>query len=196
MYDSSVKHKYYFKNPKSEIAKDIILGLALAGSIIAFGMVSPYSTASSLLKVLKNRSYNKKNCYNVFYRLKRQGYIATKRHNHQIYISLTTEGKKKAGRFQIDSLSIAKPKRWDRKWLIVIFDIADKKRIKREALRGFLKRLQFCQLQKSVWVHPFDCQDEVRLLVDFFGFTNKELQFIVADTIDSQEKLKDYFKVF
>lgn len=190
-----MQHTHYFKKPKSEIAKDIILGLALAGSIVALGMVSPYATASALLKVLKNKRYNKKNCYNVFYRLKRQGYIITQQHNHQLYISLTAEGRKKAGRFQVNSLSIAKPKRWDKKWRIVIFDIADKKRIKREALRGFLKRLEFYQLQKSVWIHPFDCKDEVRLLADFFAFTNKELQFIIAETIENQEKLKDYFRI-
>lgn len=190
-----MKYKYYFKKPKSEIAKDILLGLALAGSIVALGMVSPYAIASALLKVLKKKRYDKKNCYNVFYRLKRQGYIVAERHNHQLYISLTPEGKKKAGKFQINSLSIAKPKKWDKKWRIVIFDIEDKKRIKREALRGFLKRLQFYQLQKSVWVHPFDCEDEVRLLKDFLGLTSKQVQFIIAETIDNQEKLKDYFRV-
>ena len=190
-----MQHKYYLKKPKLEIAKDIILGLALAGSIVALGMVSPYATASALLRILKNKRYNKKNCYNVFYRLKKQGYITTQWHNHQLYISLTAEGKKKAGRFQVNSLSIAKPKRWDKKWRIVIFDIKDKQRIKREALRGFLKRLQFYKLQKSVWIHPFDCKDEVRLLADFFGFANKELQFIVAETIESQEKLKNYFRI-
>ena len=195
MYDSSVKDECYLKKTQSEITKDIILGLVLAGSIVALGAVSPYSIASSLLRIFSKKRYDKKNCYNVFYRLKRQGYIITERHNHQIYISLTAEGKKKAGRFQIDSLVIAKPKKWDGKWRIVIFDIQDKQRVKREGLRGFLKRLQFCQLQKSVWIHAFDCRDEVQLLKDFFGFSNKELQFIVAETIDNQQKLKDYFRV-
>ena len=190
-----MRYKYYFKKPKSEIAKDIILGLALAGSVLAVSTLSPYSTASALLRLLKNKRYSKKNCYNVFYRLKKQGYLATEIHNHQIYISLTAEGKKKAGRFQIDSLSIKKPKKWDKKWRIVIFDIQDKHRVKREALRGFLKRLTFYQLQKSVWIYPFDCEDEIRLLQEFFGFTNQELQLIVAETVDNAEKLRRHFKV-
>lgn len=191
-----MKYKYYFKKPKSEIAKDVILGLALAGGVVALGAVSPYSIASALLRILKSGSHNsKKKCYDVFYRLKRQGHIALEEHNNQIYVSLTPTGRKKAGRFQVNSLSIAKPKKWDRKWRIVIFDIEDKKRIKREALRGFLKRLEFYQLQKSVWVHPFNCEDEVRLLQDFFGFNNREVQLIVAETVDNSEQLRSHFKI-
>jgi len=190
-----MRYKYYFKKPKSEIAKDIILGLALAGSVLAVSALSPYSTASALLRLLKNKRYNKKNCYNVFYRLKKQGYLATEIYNHQIYISLTAEGKKKAGRFQIDSLSIKKPKKWDKKWRIVIFDIAQLKKMHREAFRGKLKTLGFYLLQKSVWVCPFNCKDEIELLRSFFGLNESELRFIVAEDVGSSEELRKFFKI-
>lgn len=189
-----MKYKYYFKKPKTEIAKDILVGLALAGAVVMVAAISPSSVALSILQALKkNKKYDKKKSYDVFYRLKREGYITVGKHNHQMYISLTPEGKKKAGRFQINSLHVKKPKRWDGDWRVVVFDIKHKQRIKREALRGFLKRMGFYQLQKSVWLHPYDCRPEVELLKEFFGFTTKELTFLLAHQIEDDGRLRKVF---
>ena len=189
------QYKYYFKKPKGEIVKDILTWVAIGGAV-AFAAASSSSFISNLLrKFAKKQRYNKRSVVNAFYRLRKEGYIHIQRSGHQIYISLTPEGRKKAGRFQINSLQIEKPKHWDKKWRIVIFDIKHKNRVKREALRGFLKRLGFYQLQKSVWAHPYNCEDEVRLLKDFFGFTVNELQLIVAEHIDSASTLCKHFRL-
>lgn len=116
-----------------------------------------------------------------------------RRYNHQIYISLTKEGKKKAGRFQIDSLQIQKPKRWDRKWRIVLFDIENSKGIKREALRGKLRELGFYLYQKSVWIHPYKCEDEINTLKEFFGLGEEEICLIVAEGIANEKKVREHF---
>ena len=39
---------------------------------------------------------------------------------------LTDKGKNKAITFKIDSMEIKKPKQWDNKWRIVLFDIPEK----------------------------------------------------------------------
>lgn len=189
------QYKYYFKKPKGKIVKDILAWAAIGGAI-AFAAASSSSFIPNLLrKLAKKQRYNKRSVGNAFYRLRKEGCIHIQRSGHQIYISLTPEGRKKAGRFQINSLQVKKPKHWDKKWRIVIFDIKHKHRIKREALRGFLKRLGFYQLQKSVWVHPYDCEDEVRLLQDFFGFTAHELQLIVAERIDNADAPHKHFRL-
>jgi len=161
------KYKYYFRKPKSEIIKDI-LKLFLISGAICIAANSPYF----VLNILKNIKSLKK-----------------------YYISLTSEGKKKAGRFQIDSLKIAKPKNWDKKWRLVIFDISQLKKHYREALRGKLKELGFCRLQKSIWIYPFYCKDELELLEKFFGLTNKEIRLITAEDIGDDKWLRKYFKL-
>ena len=83
----------------------------------------------------------------------------------------------------------------NRKWRIIIFDISDLHRVKREAFRGFLKRLQFYKLQESVWIHPFECKREVELLKEFFGFTSKEIQLIVAEQVENSDFLRTKFKI-
>ena len=78
---------------------------------------------------------------------------------------------------------------------MVIFDIAQIKKIYREAFRGKLKDLGFRSLQKSVWVHPYKCQAEIELLRDFFGLSYKELRLIVAQSIGIDEELKKEFRL-
>lgn len=45
--------------------------------------------------------------------------------------------------------------RWNGKWHIVLFDISEKEREKRNVLREFIKRLGFGKLFESTWISPF-----------------------------------------
>ncbi len=189
-----MKYKYYLKKPKSEIVKDIISWLVIAGAVY-IAASSPYFVLN-LMKAFKRwQKYPKKKIADAFYRLRRKGCIEIRKKDHQIYISLTEKGKKMAGWLQIDALKIKRPEKWDGKWRIVIFDIAQLKKIYREALRGKLKELGFYPLQKSVWIYPFDCRDEVELLREFFGLTQKELRLIIAEDIGPDEYLRKFFKL-
>jgi DNA-binding transcriptional regulator PaaX len=154
---------------------------------------SPYFIRSVLRARKKWKKYSKKTITNAFYNLRSQNLIEIKGDGKQIYISLTEKGRKKAGYMQIDALDIKKPKVWDKKWRIVIFDISELKRVYREAFRGKLKELGFYQLQKSVWIHPFDCRAEIELLRDFFGLRERELKLIVADDIGNDTEIKEKF---
>jgi len=191
------KYKYYFRKPKSEIVKDILYWLAISGAVF-IAASSPYfvwNLEKEFFKWLKGKRYKRKKTYNAFYRLRKEGCIEIEKKNHQIYICLTEKGKKKAGWLQIDSLEIKKPKRWDKKWRIVIFDIAQLKKLYRDAFRGKLKELGFYPLQKSVWIHPYDCRDEIGLLREFFGLNQRELRIILAEDIGRDDWLKNIFKL-
>ena len=174
--------------------------MLLVGSI-AVAATSPYFVSRVLPKIVKYAGYKiknikyKKRFYNTFYRLKKEDLIQFENKNGQIYISLTKEGRKKAGKYQIDDLEIKKPSKWDEKWRILIFDIKDKQKLKREALRGKIKQLGLFQLQKSVWVYPYDFEKEIELLRSFFGFSSSEMQFIVASKIENDRELKNHFEI-
>ncbi|MBU1179123.1 hypothetical protein KKB69_02200 [Patescibacteria group bacterium] len=186
------KYKYYFKKPKSEIVKDVMNCLLVSGTIIIAAQ-SPYFVRS-LLKSFKDwDKYPKKKVSDTFSNLRKQGFIEIERKNKQIYIKLTEEGRKRAGMYQIGHLEIKKPKKWDRKWRLVIFDIAQLKKTYREAFRGKIKELGFCCLQKSVWAHPFECRAEIELLRDFFGLSQDELRLIVAVELGDDSNLRALF---
>lgn len=182
------KYKYYFRKPRSEIVKDVFKTLILVGAISIAGN-SPHFLSDIWKGYQKWRKYPKKKLRDAFSSLLKQGYVEVIEKNHQIFVTLTEEGRKKAGWLQIGALEIKKPKRWDGKWRLVIFDIAELKKIHREAFRGKLKELGFCQLQKSVWIYPYDCRAEIDLLRDFFGLNREELRLIVAEDVGSDRKL-------
>jgi DNA-binding transcriptional regulator PaaX len=193
------KYKYYFRKPRSEIVKDILSYLAIAG-LTSVAATSPYFVSNLMKGVnkwFKNKKYKNegKRVYNAFYKLRREGCIDIKIKNHQLYISLTEKGKRKANWLQIDALKIKEPKKWDGKWRLIMFDISQIKKTYREVFRGKLKELGFYPFQKSVWIHPFDCRDEIELLKEFFGFSDKELSLIIAESIGPDKGFKKIFKL-
>ena len=48
------------------------------------------------------------------------------------------------------------------------FDIPEKLKRAREVLRDKLKDIGFIELQKSVFAHPFECEDEINFIVEVF----------------------------
>ena len=186
------EYKYYFKKPKSEIVRDVFSWLCIGGAV-ALAATSPYFVQNLLSARKKFKRYPNKKISSTFDTLRRQGFLLVEKRGNQIYISLTEEGRKKAGMCQIGELAIKKPKKWDGKWRLLIFDIPEKRKIAREALRGKLKELGFRKFQQSVWMHPYDCTAEVDLLKRFFGLIDKEAQLIIAEKIGEQGEWQEAF---
>ncbi len=184
---------------KGEVARIILKGIFLAGGI-AIASTSPYFATQILPEIIKYARYKKKKkeieekkFYNAFYKLKRQGLVNMQYRGKQLYISLTPEGKKEVGKYQIDDLKIKKPLRWDKKWRILIFDIKEKNKVKREALRGKLKELGLYPLQKSVWVCPYEFFREMDMLRRFFGLKGDEMKVITASEIEGDKAIRTFF---
>lgn len=183
---------------KRETAKNILQFLLVAGAVV---IAASNPRFGSLLLRGAMREYNRKKrfqanrqkFYSAFIYMRKHGLIDIQYDGRQMYFSLTDEGKKKAGKYKINDLKIKKPKKWDGKWHILIFDIEDKQKIKREALRGKIKELHLYQLQKSVWVHPYDLAKPMKLLREFFGLTDQEIRIIIADRVENDKPLRIYF---
>lgn len=83
-------------------------------------------------------------------------------------IELTEKGKLKALEYYfIRKLAII-DKKWDGKWRMLIFDVPERLRNGRNALRWKIKKLGFYELQKSVFVIPYECKKEIDLVVGYF----------------------------
>jgi len=53
----------------------------------------------------------------------------------------------------------------------------------------------FYMLQDSVFLHPYDCQKEIKALVDLFKL-HKYVRLGTLDYIDNQEELKRKFELY
>lgn len=94
----------------------------------------------------------------------------------------------------LKSFGIAKPKKWDGKWRLIIFDIPDVKKSTAEVFRNSLKRLGLVNLQKSIWVHPYECRDQVYYLAGSM-FIKPYVRYVVAEEVTGQQDLKKRFNL-
>lgn len=110
-------------------------------------------------------------------------------------IVLTKDGEKKALRFKIDEMEIKKPAKWDDEWRMVIFDIPEKFKKAREALRKKLKDLGFIKLQESVFVFPYECEDEVNFIVEVF-LIRPFVRLLKVKSFTNEEQIRIKFGLF
>jgi len=181
-------------------SKDILVILLAGGVILATLAFAPSILAAAIPIVAIQNKYKKKEMkkrYNSFYYLKKNGYIAVESKKGDVLIKLTEKGKRKAKKLSIVQgfKKPKQPKEWDKNWWIVIFDIESKQSVKRDALRNLIKKIGLCQLQKSVWVYPYDCSKEIKLLKDFFNLDDSHLRVMVSNDIGDDKKLKKIFKL-
>ena len=106
---------------------------------------------------------------------------------------LNNNGYQRALIYDIDYISIKPMKKWDERWRLVIFDIPEKFKKARDALALTLKRIGFHRLQKSVFIHPFECKDEIDFVVEFWN-ARTFVRFIETHSIDNDLHLREIFK--
>jgi DNA-binding transcriptional regulator PaaX len=113
--------------------------------------------------------------------------------DNSIKIFLTEKGKLMALNYLLAGIR-DKNQIWDKKWRMVAFDIPEKYRKGRDALRQKLKKVGFCELQKSVLITPYDCKEEIKELVKFFKL-GKYIRFGILESVDNEDVLKKFFRI-
>ena len=106
---------------------------------------------------------------------------------------LTKEGQKVALKYNLDTMTIPVQK-WDGKWRIVMSDIPERIKKVREAMRYHLKRLGFIELQHSVFVYPFECQNEIEYIIEFYNI-RRFVRYLKVYYIDNELDLRHKFKI-
>ncbi|MFH0936681.1 MAG: hypothetical protein V1808_00080 [Candidatus Daviesbacteria bacterium] len=183
-----MENKQYLNERQKEVAKNIVIALGLVGVLSAIMIAPGLAKALPLLQKVDVARINQE-----LKRLHKRGLVEIiKRKNGITTIKLTKEGKKKLARYKIDQLQIEKPKEWDGKWRIVIFDIPITKNSSREMFRRKMKNLGFYKLQNSVFVHPYPCFEMVQYLRNYFG-VKTEVEYLEVEKLESQNKLIAHF---
>ncbi|MFC1731276.1 hypothetical protein ACFL6I_13160 [candidate division KSB1 bacterium] len=183
---------------KDNLTKDLLEFLLLTGGISLILTAPALLVPAILIARHMEPSKNKKKLHRSVSYLKEQKYISITQKSGETHIRLTNKGKRKAVLYSLQSTlsnQLKKKNIWDKKWRIVIFDIETGRRKKRDALRRMLKRSGFEQLQKSTWIYPFDCKEEVDLTKDFFGIKDSECRLVLASDIGEDKQYKKKFNI-
>ena len=149
--------------------KQKVLLLLTAGVVL--GLSRSFRNQRHILKVLPKawKEINRQYLYRIIREFHRDRLVSyDEQSDGTINLVLTEEGKKRVLSFQIDQMEIKRPTEWNGKWSLVTYDIPEKNKPAREALRNKLKELGFYEWQKSVFVYPFPCRDEIDFIVEFF----------------------------
>ncbi len=143
--------------------------------------------------VRKQVAQERKGSYNTLRNLRNRGLVrATKRQN-KTFFEITKKGElyllaKKA--------KINTPRKvWDRHWRLVVFDIPEAYRNKRNELRYYLKKLGFAKLQASVFISPWPVG---RPAIEFLKQSGliEFIRIMKINEIDSDLDLRKRFKLF
>jgi len=105
------------------------------------------------------KHWREKTLYNGIYNLTKVGDIEKVIKNGKAYFRLTSSATEKLKQ-DIPLLRFS-AKRWDGYWRMVVFDVPEERRKLRNALRGKLNQLGFGQWQRSVYITPFDLEEEI-----------------------------------
>lgn len=111
------------------------------------------------------------------------------------FLELTAHGEKKLREWERRNYQLPHPTLWDGKWRILIFDIPERKKRLRDRVRETLRAVGFVQLQQSVWVYPFDCEDFITLLKADFKI-GKDLLYLIVEGLENDRHLRTLFGVY
>ncbi len=106
---------------------------------------------------------------------------------------LTPEGKRLYDQNNLKNVTLNRPEVWDGNWRIVIFDIPEEqgKRV-RDMFRNKLKELGFILVQRSVFVCPWPCEEEIMDLAQVLGIDNN-VQIVEGKFLTKSEEIKGKF---
>lgn len=131
----------------------------------------------------------------TFWQLRHQKIIDFKEDNQgNVRIILTEAGEKRVLSYRLDNLTLKESKRWDGYWRIVAFDIPENKKQARYALTQKMKALGLMQFQKSLWIYPYECRDEIDFISQIFE-VEKYVHYIVAKSITNETLIRNRFGV-
>jgi CRISPR-associated endonuclease Cas2 len=177
-----------------------ILKFALMGSgILLINTLSPLSSALLIKGLMKDYFRDKRFKREVFLQdLKRLqnreliDYVVLP--DGKVKITLTKQGRKKVLAYDLDKISLKKNS-WDGIWRLVIFDIPDDQKKAREALRQKIKEMGFYSLQKSVFITPYECENEIDFVCSIFDIDRNNVLILEVNKFEGAEKLIHYFKL-
>lgn len=174
--------------------KEILHILAAAGTV-GLMFIAPGAGVALGSILLGNNSYRRWRTRQLVERLAKQKYVSIEeKEDGKVTVKITKQGMKRALTYELESMRLERPPKWDGKWRVVIFDIPEKSKHVRDIFRMRLRQLGLYLLQESVYVSPYPCFNEVEFLRELYGvaFT---VRYLLVEKIENDAFLKHRFQL-
>ena len=186
---------------KGEI-REMILG-ALGVSILIGGtfLVTPnfpivYASILGLIKEFGKKEPSKRQVKRALKELEKKEIISIEKKGEEAYVRLKGWLSPQVLKYSLKGILEYKRKKktWKGKWFLVIFDVPEKQRNKRDYLRRFLHNIGFYPYQQSVYLFPYECKEEIGLIKKIVE-GGKYITYVVAESIENDDEVKRYFQL-
>lgn len=182
------------KKSQRQATKQFLVDLFAAGCEATINLVEPLDTIFKLTYYWDRGAFNRRKFRRTVLYAKKHGYIGIKERGDELTITLSELGQNKALRYSVDDMHIETPAVWDRKWRVVMFDIPEEMRLARNVFKDKLDEMGFAALQKSFYIHPFPCHNEIEFLRSLYSI-NQFVKMLVVERLEGEDELKKRFEL-
>lgn len=169
---------------------------AVLTAVAVAGVIAVAAVAPNAVRLLKKSGVNdrlRRNSFSTLGRLKAAGEIEFLEMGGKRYARLTPKGEKRMA-LELEKLRLKDeiPRRWDRRYRLVMFDIPEKRKKTRDQLRLTMREIGFLRVQDSAWVYPYDCEEFVALLKADLHI-GKDVLYAVIEEIENDTLIRRHF---
>lgn len=171
---------------------------AVLAAVGIAGVLALTAVAPNALQALSVFSFDKRlkdKTRSAVNRLARKGHIKFVEEGGKKRLRITEAGRNALRQAELAALLAKgpqKPRRWDKHWRLVVFDIPERRRAVRNRLRSVVRTLGFLRVQDSVWVYPYDCEELVVLLKADLRL-GKDVLYAIVEKIENDAWIKKHF---
>ena len=126
--------------------------------------------------------------------LKHRKLVTFKKRKGKMVLVISVDGKERLVYGSLRNVQLQRPVKWDGKWRVIIFDIPEKRKSAREALRKKFCTLGLLRIQKSCFVYPYECREEIDTISSFFDVV-EDITYIIAESFEGEQEAKEYFNL-
>lgn len=184
------------------IRKAKIAGVAMTKAVLALlfvaGIVTTMVVAPNVFVAFaprgRRRAFFDRKSFRASIRSLRKQTLVEHPDGDKNVFCLTDRGVDRALTEAYRSLKITIPQRWDGIWRVVSFDVPEKHKWGRDEFSKKLRELGFFRMQRSVFVIPHPCREEVRFLLSFYSI-EQYVRMFETRAIENDADLRSYFSV-
>ncbi len=169
-----------------------LMTLLLVGGVITVVALAPNIFGAMGHIARRKGFFGRKGFFDAKNYLRKRKYITVRKHDDAYEIKLTREGADIVLQKSLNDMRIQPTGAWDGIWHLVMFDIPNKHKWARDALRGRLQAMGLYRMQESVFVSPYPCKEEVLFLTDLLS-VHQYVRLVATKEIFGDTDLCDYF---
>ncbi|MBI4133498.1 hypothetical protein HY478_02695 [Candidatus Uhrbacteria bacterium] len=174
-----------------------ILGVLGVGALVVTAAVVPNAVHILGLLLSERAKTPKRNrsLEQAIRRLRERRLVEFVSKDGTMQLQITEAGRKRLRQFEFENMRLVLPARWDKQWMIVLFDIPEDKKSARDALQRKLREIGCFQFHKSVFVHPADCADEIDFVVETFLVSRYVTHFRTPSLGSQEYRVRRHFSL-